>query len=141
MSTSDPRSRIVLHMNWKGQTLPVLLNGLGSKNKATESYSSSGRAYQALPQPAYNKIVSVSPLAQISRGNYQTPTFLIHGTKDDLIPWQQTQRTYDALIRKNVTAGVVVLEGAKHLFDLYRTRDEEGWQAVLQGYDFLKAYV
>lgn len=28
MSLDDPRSRIVLHMNWEGKSLPVLINGL-----------------------------------------------------------------------------------------------------------------
>ena len=141
MSTSDPRSRIVLHMNWNGQTLPVLLNGLGSKNTHTDPSLSSEKPSQTLPQPTHDQIVSISPLAQISRGNYRTPTFFIHGTEDDLIPWQQTQRSYHALVSKRIAAGIAVLHRAKHLFDLYPTRDEEGWQAVLQGYEFLKSHV
>jgi pimeloyl-ACP methyl ester carboxylesterase len=30
----DARCRIVLHVNWKAQTLPVILNGLPSRKKA-----------------------------------------------------------------------------------------------------------
>lgn len=33
---TDPRCRIVLHINWKAQTLPVILGGLPSKSKAAQ---------------------------------------------------------------------------------------------------------
>ena len=58
------------------------------------------------------------PLAQIVRGNYQTPTFMIHGTNDDLIPWEQSQGTFDALLNEGVEAGLVLVEGAPRIFDL-----------------------
>lgn len=134
MSLSDPRSRIVLHMNWTGQALPVLLNGLPSKKTIG---TADPKKWLKLPQPPREKVVAISPYAQIVRGNYNTPTYLIHGTKDDLIPWQQMQRTYDALVAKGVPAGLEIVDGAVHLFDLYRDRDGRYWQTVLKGYDFL----
>ena len=36
-SIEDPRCRIILHINWKWQTLPVILNGLSSKEKASST--------------------------------------------------------------------------------------------------------
>lgn len=140
MSTSDPRSRIALHMNWKGQALPVLLNGLPSKSTLSESESTS-RKWLSLSMPENDKIVAASPYSQITRGNYRTPTFLVHGTEDDLIPWQQTQDTHDALVEKGVPAGVEIVEGAVHLFDLYRDPDGRYWQAVKKGYEFLLQHV
>lgn len=134
MSLSDPRSRIVLHMNWTGQALPVLLNGLPSKNAIGNK---DPKQWLKLPQPAKEKVVAISPYAQIVRGNYNTPTYLIHGTEDDLIPWQQMQGTYDALVAKGVPAGLDIVEDAIHLFDLYRDRDGRHWQTVLKGYEFL----
>ena len=135
MSLSDPRSRIVLHMNWTGQALPVLINGLPSKN--TISPDTNPKQWLNLPQPPNQKDVAISPYAQIVRGNYKTPTYLIHGTKDDLIPWQQMQRTYDALVGAGVPAGLEIVDDAVHLFDLYRDRDGRYWQTVLKGYEFL----
>lgn len=138
MSLSDPRSRIALHMNWKGQALPVLLGGLPSKGKVADA---DAQKWLSLDQPAHEQIISISPYAQVIRGNYRTPTFLIHGTEDDLIPWQQTQKVYDALISQGVPAGVAILEGAPHLFDLYRDGDGKGWQAIREGYQFLFSHL
>ena len=135
MSLSDPRSRIVLHMNWHGQTLPVLLRGLPSLK--TKAAGAKTEGWKFMDQPSREEIISISPLAQILRGSYRTPTFLVHGTNDDLIPWQQSQRTYAALTGKGIRAGINVLEGAVHLFDLHRDPDGKGWRAVQEGYDFL----
>ncbi|MCJ1428873.1 hypothetical protein MMC29_006784 [Sticta canariensis] len=135
MALSNPRSRIVLHMNWHGQTLPVLLHGLPSRKKKATGVEM--RSLRSMDQPSQEDIISISPLAQILRGNYRTPPFLVHGTRDDLIPWQQSQTTYAALISKGINAGINVLEDAVHFFDLSRDHDGEGWRAVQEGYDFL----
>ncbi|KAI9864364.1 MAG: Type I Iterative PKS [Trichoglossum hirsutum] len=133
MSPSDPRSRIVLHMNWKGQTLPILLGGLSNESNITSSSSSS----QLLAQPSTDEIVPISPFAQIVRGNYRTPTYLVHGMEDDLIPWQQTQQVFNALVSIGVPTGVTIVKDAVHLFDLYSDPDGKGWRAVQEGYEFL----
>ncbi|KAF7507855.1 hypothetical protein GJ744_010019 [Endocarpon pusillum] len=140
MSTSDPRSCIALHMNWRGQALPVLLGGLPSKSSLSSSERDCNK-WLSLPQPDHSKIVAVSPCAQISRGTYRVPTFLIHGTEDDLIPWQQTQKTRDALVDQGVPAGIAIVEDAVHLFDLYRDPDGKYWQAVRQGYEFIFSHL
>ena len=128
----------MLHINWKAQTLPVIIGGLLSKNKATKS---DVRDWKALPQPELKEIIKASPLAQIVRKNYQTPTFLIHGTNDDLIPWQQSQETYKALVEHGVEAGLALVEGAPHICDLSSDPESKGWKAALQGYDFISSYV
>ena len=135
---TDPRCRILLHINWKAQTLLVIIGGLPSKNKLT---SSDARKWYNLPQPAQEKILAVSPLAQIVRGNYRTPTFVIHGTNDDLIPWQQSQRTYDALTERGITAGLELVQGAPHICDLSSDPEAEGWKATLKGYEFISSFV
>lgn len=131
MSPTDPRSRIVLHMNWTGQMLPVILNGLPTRAGADPDLD-----YRHMAQPGADRIAAISPCAQIRAGNYATPTYIIHGTRDDLIPWQQARTTYEALVARGVPAGLDVVEGAEHLFDLYRTRGED-WEVVLRGYEFL----
>lgn len=135
MSLSDPRSRIVLHMNWHGQTVPVLLHGLPSRKKKSAGVEM--ESWRSIDQPSQEEKISIRPLAQVLRGSYRTPTFLVHGTRDDLIPWQQSQMTYAALTSKGIHAGINILEGAVHLFDLYRDHDGKGWRAVQEGYDFL----
>ncbi|KAF2275385.1 putative polyketide synthase [Westerdykella ornata] len=134
--STDPRCRIVLHINWKAQTLPIIAGGLPSKKEAVP-----GVNYNALPQPSKEQIQRISPRAQIGRGNYKTPTFIIHGTCDELIPWQQSQGTYEALVEQGVDAELVLVEGAPHITDLSSDPDSEGWKAVLRGYDFIEGYV
>lgn len=137
MSLEDPRSRIILHMNWEGQALPILINGLrrignpGSKGVTKP------------PNPSMAQIRHISPLAHIRAGTYKTPTFLIHGTRDDLVPWQQSQRTYEALLEEGVPARLMLLEDALHLFDMFRgfKRNADAVQAVNDGFEFLSAHI
>ncbi|KAL8785498.1 MAG: hypothetical protein Q9213_003324 [Squamulea squamosa] len=141
MAPEDPRSRICLHMNWRGRALPVLLNGL--KPRQRPQHSETDAEVLDLPLPTKEQVEAVSPLAQIRRGTYQTPTFIVHGTRDDLIPWEQTQRTFDELIEHDVEAEVRIVEGGIHLFDTakdYR-RNEKAAKAVDDGYRFLQRCV
>ena len=67
ISLDDPRSRIILHLNWEGH--------------------SASKCVTKPPNPSMEQIQSISPLAHIRAGSYKTPTFLIHGTRDDVVPW------------------------------------------------------
>ena len=129
IAPEDARSRISLHMNWKGQTLPILLNGL----QHTE---------HDLRSPTQEQIRSISPFAQIRSGTYGTPTFILHGTQDDLIPWQQARRTYQALCEREVPAEVRIVPDGVHLFDINKgfERDEQAVRAVREGYEFLARF-
>lgn len=171
MNLEDTRSRLVLHMNWKGQMPAVLVNGLPSKEKCRDLNGKKEEDFYQLPRPSFEDVVSISPASQIRMGNYHVPTFFIHGkfhgwcfphlksqvqlgmekemkliadtrvsqkgTKDDLIPWQQTQQTYEDLRAQGVSADVRIVQDRVHLFDLYRDPSNEGWRAVRDGYDFL----
>ncbi|KAH0593194.1 Polyketide synthase [Metarhizium humberi] len=136
MSTSDPRSRIALHMNWTGQTLPLLLKGWMHKDKTVSDDSDP----DSLPFPTYEEIQAVSPQFQIRAGRYRTPTFLIHGTMDDLVPCAQTESTYGALVANNIEAEIRVVQEGMHLFDLHPSF-HAGQEAVADGYEFLKRHV
>ncbi len=139
MSLSDPRWRIILHMNWKAQMLPILINGLPSKKKLA---GKDPKAYYAMEMPSSEEIAAINPYDQILRGNYRTPTYLIHGTEDDLIPWQQSKKVHDALVDRGVPAGISVLEGGQHYFDTF-TNDSlgGGWNAIMEGFNFLFSHV
>ena len=137
-SQNDPRCRIVLHINWKAQTLPVIMNGLPSRKAAAEHPEV--KDWSALPQPTLDTIRAHSPRAQISQGTYNVPTFFIHGTADDLIPWQQSQGTYDAMIERGIKTDLVLLEGAPHICDLSSDPKSDGWKAALKAYNFLSSY-
>lgn len=136
---TDPRCRIVLHINWKAQTLPVIISGLTSRCKANAE--DPAKDWNSLPQPSLDEIKRVSPRAQITAGNYQTPTFLVHGTADDLIPWEQSQGTYETLLEKGVVSGLALVPDAPHICDLSTDVESDGWKAVVKGYEFLARYV
>ncbi|KAI9643621.1 hypothetical protein NHQ30_008243 [Ciborinia camelliae] len=145
-SLSDPRTRFILHMNWRAQTLPILINGLPSLSTIQASLSPADYlSLDSLPQPSPSQIAQISPYSQILDSRYKTPTFLIHGTEDDLIPWQQSRKTYEALRERGIDAGIEILEGMGHLFDLVRDRDGgnegQGERAVERGIGFLRRFV
>ena len=153
MSTLDARARIPLHMNWTSQTLPILLGALTSEKKAKRLAASArgnpscvsqphdGRSH--LPQPPLADVRAISPLAKIREGKYQVPTYLIHGSQDDFIPWQETRRTYDELVRQGVPAGVNIVQGGGHMFEMLGVPGDDGrvWQSVVDGYRFLFEHV
>jgi acetyl esterase/lipase len=134
MTPKDARSRLVLHMNWHGQTLPVLFRGLPSADAVSPAEAAK---FTQMEQPPTEDIVQASPYAQITRGNYKSPTHIIFGMNDDLIPWQQAQQTADALRDAGVESGITLLPNQPHLFDMYRDPDGKRWEAVLEGYRFL----
>ncbi|KAA8647975.1 uncharacterized protein ATNIH1004_003857 [Aspergillus tanneri] len=133
MAKSDARSRIALHMNWQGQTLPILIHGLKRNEKILSHHT------EELPTPTPAQVRSISPLAQIRQGSYQTPTFIVHPDRDDLIPLEQAQRTHKALIQRGIPAELRIVEGAGHLFDINpRYADNAAArQAVGDGFLFL----
>ncbi|KUJ13529.1 BcPKS19, polyketide synthase [Mollisia scopiformis] len=137
---TDPRCRLVLHINWKAQTIPLIIGGLPSKSKIL-SFGHDPKDYYNLPQPSQDKIVPCSPVAQIRQGNYKTPTFFVHGTNDELIPWQQTKRTFEELKKRGVITDLCLVKGAPHVCDLSSDPESEGWKAVIKGYDFLCSFV
>ncbi|KAH6509949.1 hypothetical protein HBI56_129370 [Parastagonospora nodorum] len=92
IAPKDARSRIVLHMNWYDQTLPILFRGLPSAKHAGRTKDAT---WQNMVQPSNEEILQGSPYAQIVRGNYKSPTHIVFGTNDNLIPWQQAKWTTD----------------------------------------------
>ncbi len=127
-------------MNWHAQALPILLNGLPSKTQAAAAAADADPTnWNSLPPPTHSKIIAASPLAQIVRGSYRTPTFLLHGSDDDLVPCRQARRVHEALGADGVEAGIAIVEGKGHLFDIFYGDEGEGgeWEAVKEGYRFL----
>lgn len=123
-------------MNWKAQTLPIIVSGLPCSSSVSDE-DSSRVDWTTLPQPPLREIQRCSPLAQIKLGNYKTPTFLVHGTKDELIPWQQSHRTWKCLVSHGIDAQLALIKDAPHICDTSKDHESAGWKAVLRGYGFL----
>ena len=138
LARDDARSRLAQLMNVRGLTLPVLLHGLDKKTKR-----GGGASSKLATMPSPDLVARASPLAQIRAGRYGSPTFLVHPRRDDLIPWQQAERTWLALRDARVDAELRIVEDVPHLFDLsprhpaYRA----AMAAVEEGYAFLCRHV
>ncbi|EOD43923.1 putative polyketide synthase protein [Neofusicoccum parvum UCRNP2] len=68
----DPRSELVLSLFKEGNGLPILLTGLSADSLT-------------MP-PSPSLVASISPLAHVRGGTYRVPTYLIHGTRDEIVP-------------------------------------------------------
>ena len=136
LTLKDDRARIILHMNWKAQSVPILVHGLPNKSTLPANDETD---WKTLPKPSLEKIRAVSPYWQIIQGNYRTPTFMVHGNRDDWIPWQMSQRTIEALQARGIPAGIKIPDQCGHAFDLFTVEDRlgVGWEAVDSAYDFV----
>ena len=84
MTLKDDRARIILHMNWKAQSVPILVHSLPNKKTLAADNKTD---WKYLPKPSVEKIRLVSPYWQMLQESYRTPTAIVHGNRDDWIPF------------------------------------------------------
>ncbi|KAL0938170.1 polyketide synthase [Colletotrichum truncatum] len=137
LAPNDPRSRIILHGNWKGQLLPLWLNGVPK----SQGISQSKKDYEAMEIPSPERVASISPHAQVLKGTYRTPTFMIHGTEDDLIPFQQTQAMSELLVRNGIESELALVENGQHLLDLQDDPEKKIEKEIGKGFAFLRRFL
>lgn len=88
--------------------------------------------------PSPDRVSAISPMAQLRAGNYTTPTFLIHGEEDEIVPFHTAVLFAEALKEYGVKGGLLAVKGAKHIHDLRLKPGAERWQReVAPGYEFL----
>ena len=77
-------------------------------------------------------------MAHLRSGSYTTPTFLIHGERDEVVPFHTAVKFADALDKCKVTGGLLAVKGVKHIHDMSLRPGMERWQKeVAPGYNFL----
>jgi acetyl esterase/lipase len=59
-----------------------------------------------------DNIVEASPVTYVTSDD--PPFLLIHGDKDELVPYQQSQLLYDKLVHAQVPAQLVIVKNARH---------------------------
>ncbi|OAR02343.1 hypothetical protein LLEC1_04192 [Akanthomyces lecanii] len=140
LTLNDDRARLILHMNWKAQSVPVLISGLPHKSRVAPSDKTD---WKNLPKPSVEAIRQCSPYWHITQGTYQTPTFMVHGNADDWIPYQMTERTVAALRQRGIAAGICIPDQCGHAFDLFPKEDKlgVGWAAIEEAYNFADAEI
>lgn len=113
----------------------MLLNGL------TKHREDRGAALaDLLARVSPSAVASVSPLARVRAGEYTIPTFIAHGTEDEVAPFAAAARLADAMSLRapHVPCELLSLPGARHLFDLGLEEGSPEWDSfVAPGYDFL----
>lgn len=125
----DPRSELVLSLFKEGNGLPLLLNGLPSLSSVENPM---------LMAPSADRIAAISPLFQVRAGNYSTPTFIIHGDRDEIVPFYTAERFAKALRVAGVESGFLPVKQARHIHDLKLKPGQKEWEeSVAPGYDFL----
>ena len=123
----DPRSELVLSLFKEGNGLPLLLNGIRPSDDKPWS----------TPPPA-RLVAAISPSAHLRDGTYTTPTFLIHGTKDEIVPFHTAVAFVGAMRERGVKVGFAEVKGARHIHDLNLKAGDKAWsENVGVGYDFL----
>ncbi|KAH8203888.1 hypothetical protein TruAng_001952 [Truncatella angustata] len=126
MHAGDPRSELVLSLFREGNGLSLLLN----EDRTSDQW------YRNPAEPG--RIAAVSPMAHMRSGDYKTPTYLIHGTQDEIAPFRSALDFFHALRETNVECGFLALSGVGHIHDLGLKPGTAEWDAqVGPGYEFL----
>ncbi|KAJ6174552.1 hypothetical protein N7485_005289 [Penicillium canescens] len=121
----DPRSELILNLFAGGNGLSLLLNGFtGSLNR--------------LLLPTTIQIQSLSPLAHVRDGSYRTPTYIIHGEKDEVVPCQMSVTFIKEMKARGLDGEVQVVPRRRHIFDLTLKPGDAQWKKWIEpGYQFL----
>ncbi|KAI3339589.1 hypothetical protein F4824DRAFT_455895 [Ustulina deusta] len=138
LTLKDDRARLILHMNWKAQGIPLLIRGLPHKSKVPAGDKTD---WKNLPLPPVEKIRECSPYWQILQGNYCTPTFMVHGNNDDWLPHRMTEKTIAELKKRGIPCGIIIPDQCGHAFDLFPRGPRGdplglGWAAIENAYNF-----
>jgi acetyl esterase/lipase len=80
----------------------------------------------------------VSPIAQVKDGRYHTPTYIAHGTDDEIVPYDSAVKFVQALRDHSVDCGFLTVDGAKHNYDVDLKSATVNWEAkIAPAYEFL----
>lgn len=64
-------------------------------------------------------IKAMSPLAIVASRKTDCPMFLLHGTADQVVPYQQSERLFDELTKAGIDTQLLLVEGADHEGDFW----------------------
>ncbi|KAI9044399.1 ketoacyl-synt-domain-containing protein [Aspergillus affinis] len=138
MASTDRRSRIFAHMVQQGQSLQVLANGLPPPNAVPPSQMKSILSQQ---DPPLDRVRQYSPYACAADNMYRSSTYMLHGKKDELVPWQQALKMLSMLQKHGIPCDLALLEDAMHLFDTNAGRSG-GWdRSIARAYEFFASYL
>lgn len=84
------------------------------------------------------KVSALCPTDHLLKDAYTIPTYIVHGEKDEVAPFEPAERFYQELCRRGVKAGFMALPRARHLFDLRLRPGTHAWdEQIAPAYQFL----
>ncbi|KAL8715419.1 MAG: hypothetical protein Q9220_000753, partial [cf. Caloplaca sp. 1 TL-2023] len=122
--THDPRSELVFSLFKEAGGIDILVNGLPPFP----------------PEPATRaQLDAISPMKQLQSGKYKVPTFMVHGSEDEICPVDVSIAFGEEMTKTGVEGGVLVVQGRKHGFDADLGPGMDGWEeGVARAYRFLE---
>ncbi|PYH99806.1 ketoacyl-synt-domain-containing protein [Aspergillus ellipticus CBS 707.79] len=121
----DPLSELVLALVKEENGMGLLIDGMPKEG-------------EQISRPDPKRAAAISPLAQVRAGNYHTPTFLIIGEEDEIVPFHTAVEFINSLKENGIKHGFLPIPGERHIHDLTLTPGSEGWEnGVAPGYKFL----
>ncbi|KXX79217.1 Conidial yellow pigment biosynthesis polyketide synthase [Madurella mycetomatis] len=132
----DARSELVLSLFKDGIGLPLLIHGL---TRSAAGVSGSGsRINTLLTPPARELVASISPLSRLRAGEYTVPTYIIHGTADEVVPVEAAERFVSEARARGVRCGFLAVPGGRHVHDVGVEEGSREWEEGVEGgYRFL----
>lgn len=125
MKASDPRSALVVSLFQSGHGLSLLLNNVMEASRGDDAESAT--SWHAPPAP--ERVATICPLAHLRAGPYRTPTFIVHGTQDERVPFGSAVDFVNAARERDVECGLLAVPGARHLHDINLVPGTALWKA------------
>lgn len=128
LQPGDTRSDLLISIFKDGMGLPLFLNGLPEDMDSDEG----------IGMPSEDRIAAIDPLAQLRRGQYKTPTCVVHPVKDNIAPYSAAARFVDELKARGMKHRFLSPEGVGHAFDVNLQKGEDEWEKFVKpAYEFL----
>ncbi|KAI0141207.1 BcPKS16, polyketide synthase [Xylariaceae sp. FL1272] len=124
----DPRSEVLLSLWHERNGLSLLVKSLNSLDGSWD--------WKRIPSRA--RVAAISPLAQVKRGTYTTPTYLVHGVRDDVVPYSSSLTFVMEMRARNLDCGILTVQGAGHIHDLDLKPGTIEWEnEIAPAFEFL----
>ncbi|GES58229.1 BcPKS16, polyketide synthase [Aspergillus terreus] len=138
LQRGDGRSELLLSLfrEPRDYGLSLMLNGPSSSSPPplTRTIGSLLDRAASPERTAY-----ICPTSQLRAGEYQVPTFLIHGERDEVASFAAAERFHSLLQKTGVQTGFVAVPNGSHIHDVGLRPGMPKWeQYVAPGYAFLQ---
>ncbi|PSR81806.1 hypothetical protein BD289DRAFT_488997 [Coniella lustricola] len=134
----DTRSELLLSL-FREPTEFALSLWLNGPSTSSACLGRRLRVADLVDKPAQStKISALCPMAHLLAGTYTVPTYIVHGTNDEVAPFQAAARFHEELGKQGVKNGFLAIPNARHLYDLRLKPGMRAWEdQVRPAYQFL----